>query len=154
PFIVMQYVEGESLASRLRRGPLAVQSVVQLGLELADALGAAHAAGVVHRDIKPQNIMLTPSGSARLLDCGLATRTQGGVVQGDQSPTISEGSGRAGTPSYRAPAQVQQLHVDGRANRVALGTVLYECHTGQAAFTGHSLLEVLTQVVEVDPPPP
>src|SRR5690606_2939963 len=154
PFIVMQYVEGESLASRLRRGPLPVQSVVQLGLELADALGAAHAAGVVHRDIKPQNIMLTPSGSARLLDFGLAARTLAVVAQADQSPTISEGSSLAGTPSYMAPEQVQQLPVDGRANLFALGTVLYECLTGQAAFTGNSLLEVLTKVVEVDPPPP
>jgi len=154
PFIVMQYVEGESLASRLRRGPLPVQSVVQLGLELADALGAAHAAGVVHRDIKPQNIMLTPSGSARLLDFGLAARTLAVVAQADQSPTISEGSSLAGTPSYMAPEQVQQLPVDGRADLFALGTVLYECLTGQAAFTGNSLLEVLTKVVEVDPPPP
>ena len=154
PFIVMQFVEGETLAARLRRGPLPADAVARLGIELADALGAAHAAGVIHRDLKPQNVMLTPASGSRLLDFGLAARSVMAAAAADQSPTISEGSGLAGTPAYMAPEQVQQQPVDGRADLFALGAVLYECLTGRPPFSGASLLQLFTAVVETDPPPP
>jgi tetratricopeptide (TPR) repeat protein len=153
--IVMQYIEGETLAARLARGPLEVREALTVGAELADALALAHARGVVHRDIKPQNVMLTKSGRAKLLDFGIATLTDAiAVSSADAETTTATRPVIAGTPPYMSPEQLTQRALDGRSDLFSLGCVLYECLTGRAAFQGRNALEISGRVLHVHPPAP
>jgi tetratricopeptide (TPR) repeat protein len=155
-FIVMAYVEGETLSARLARGPLAPSEAVALMGALLQALGLAHRAGVIHRDIKPQNIVLTSSGLPKLLDFGIAKRV-GGVGMGEAATATlsSTAVGQVvGTLAYMSPEQARGQSVDARSDIFSLGCVLYECLTGRRPFDGQNLVEAIGQLLHVDPPLP
>src|SRR3974390_122644 len=156
-FLVMECVEGETLAKRLEKGPLALEQVLKFGAQIADALDKAHRSGVVHRDLKPGNIMLTPTG-AKLLDFGLAKPVVALVsgstltVAARPSPMTQEGT-IVGTFQYMSPEQVEGKEVDARSDLFSLGAVLYEMLTGQRAFSGKSQLSVASAILEREPAP-
>lgn len=170
-FLVMEYVEGETLANRLYRGPLPLDQVVKIGLDLADALVKAHGQGLVHRDIKPGNLMLTKSG-IKLMDFGLA-RQQGVAASAlpvstpatpstptvtlsdltsPASPITRKGT-IVGTFHYLAPEVLQGAEADARSDIFAAGCVLYEMATGKRPFDGKTQLSVLNAILEKDPEP-
>ena len=154
-FLVMEKIEGETLADRLAKGPLPVGEVVRLGGQIADALDRAHRAGIIHRDLKPGNVMLTRSG-AKLMDFGLARPTGMGAAGGmTQSPTIAapltaEGS-IVGTFQYMAPEQLDGKDADARSDLWALGCVLYEMATGKRAFEGSSQASLISAIMRDQP---
>jgi Tol biopolymer transport system component len=156
-YLVMECVEGETLAKRLEKGPLQLEQVLKYGSQMADALDKAHRSGIVHRDLKPGNIMLTGSG-VKLLDFGLAKPAAmlGGatvsVVAMKSSPVTEEGT-IVGTFQYMSPEQVEGKEVDGRSDIFSLGAVLYEMLTGQRAFEGKSQLSVASAILEKEPAP-
>jgi serine/threonine protein kinase/Tol biopolymer transport system component len=157
-YLVMECVEGETLAKRLEKGALPLEQVLKFGAQIADALDKAHRSGVVHRDLKPGNIMLTPSG-AKLLDFGLAkpaaamaslaTMT---VTAAKQSPATEHGT-IVGTFQYMSPEQIEGKELDGRSDIFSLGAVLYEMLTGQRAFDGKSQVSVASAILEKEPQP-
>jgi Tol biopolymer transport system component len=157
-FLVMEYLEGETLAARLEKGPLPPDQVLRYGIEIADALDRAHRQGVVHRDLKPGNIMLTKSG-AKLLDFGLAKATAPlaevatlGAEAARTTPVTQQGT-IVGTFQYMSPEQVEGYEVDARSDIFSFGAVLYEMLTGQRAFQGKSRLSVASAVMEKEPEP-
>jgi hypothetical protein len=156
-YLVMELLEGETLADRLARGPLPLAEVVKIGGEIADALDRAHRAGVMHRDLKPGNVMLTRAG-AKLMDFGLARAAGlGGVSDLTSSPTVAgpltaEGT-IIGTFQYMAPEQLEGQPADARADLWALGCVLYEMATGRRAFEGKSQASLITAIMGSQPPP-
>jgi serine/threonine protein kinase/Tol biopolymer transport system component len=156
-YLVMECVEGETLARRLEKGPLPVDQVLKIGAQIADALDKAHRSGIVHRDLKPGNIMLTPSG-AKLLDFGLAkpasARTDIATMTATnvQAPVTERGT-IVGTFQYMSPEQLEGRELDGRSDIFSLGTVLYEMVTGQRAFEGKSRLSVASAILEKEPAP-
>ncbi|MEO6223416.1 MAG: protein kinase [Vicinamibacterales bacterium] len=153
-FIAMQYVEGETLAARLRRGRLEPAEALAIAGRVAEALMAAHSRGVIHRDLKPQNIIITPGGLPKLLDFGLATRSVAAETDAETQTAISSVTTHAvyGTPSYMSPEQVRNKVADARSDVFALGCVLYESLTGRRAFRGASSAEVFGEVLHVEPP--
>jgi tetratricopeptide (TPR) repeat protein len=155
-FIVMPYVLGETLATRLRHGALSVDDALALGAQISSALALAHHHGIVHRDLKPQNIIVTPAGSAMLLDFGLAKHVEGSHAAADAETVspITEARALVGTSGYMAPEQLRGGAVDRRSDLFALGCVLYECLTGRRAFSGSSSADVVGQVLHIDPAPP
>ena len=154
-YVVMEYLEGETLADRLARGPLPLDQLLACAIQIADALGRAHRAGVIHRDLKPGNIMLTGSG-AKLLDFGLAKSVSpvSSLAAGltVTTPLTTAGS-IMGTCHYMAPEQVQGGAVDSRSDLFAFGTVLYEMATGRKAFDGQSPVSILSAILEREPEP-
>jgi eukaryotic-like serine/threonine-protein kinase len=156
-FLVMEYLEGETLAQRLQKGSLPIQQVLQYAIEIADALDKAHRKGITHRDLKPGNIMLTKSGT-KLLDFGLAKLTQevSPATPDSQLPTMRgaiTGEGTIlGTLQYMAPEQVEAKEVDARTDIFAFGAVVYEMATGKRAFEGKTSASVMAKILEVDPP--
>jgi len=154
-FLVMECIEGESLVQRLARGALSIEQVLKIGTEIADALDKAHRSGVVHRDIKPGNIMLTKTG-AKLLDFGLAKPAVSPAssvtltVAAGSSPVTEQGT-LVGTFQYMSPEQVEGKDLDGRSDIFSLGSVLYEMITGQRAFAGKSQLSVASAILEKEP---
>jgi eukaryotic-like serine/threonine-protein kinase len=156
-YIVMECVEGESLAKRLEKGPLPIDQTLKYGAQIADALDKAHRSGIVHRDLKPGNIMLTPSG-AKLLDFGLAKQTSPlASLATMSSPSlnspITQHGTIVGTFQYMSPEQVQGLELDGRSDIFSLGAVLYEMLTGKRAFEGKTQLSVASAILESEPAP-
>jgi serine/threonine protein kinase len=157
-FLVMEYIEGETLAQRLVKGALPIQQVLQYAIEIADALDKAHRKGIIHRDLKPGNIMLTKSGT-KLLDFGLAKLTQEVIPTTPESqlPTMQNaitGEGTIlGTLQYMAPEQVEAKEVDARTDIFAFGAVVYEMATGKKAFEGKSSASVMAKIMETEPPP-
>jgi Tol biopolymer transport system component len=157
-YLVMECVEGETLAKRLDKGALPLEPVLKYGMQVADALDKAHRAGIVHRDLKPGNIMLTPTG-AKLLDFGLAkpaappasVATLTAAVT--QTSPMTEQGAIVGTFQYMSPEQVEAKELDGRSDIFSLGAVLYEMVTGHRAFPGKSRLSVASAVLEKDPEP-
>src|ERR1700736_760217 len=157
-YLVMECIEGETLAKRLEKGPLPLEQILKYGMQLADALDKAHRSGVVHRDPKPGNIMLTPSG-AKLLDFGLAKQATPVAMLAtltgpapQKSPVTQEGT-IVGTFQYMSPEQVEGKEVDGRSDIFSLGAVLYEMVTGKRAFEGKSQLSVASAILEKEPEP-
>src|SRR5499427_4665303 len=156
-YLVMEGVEGETLAKRLEKGPLPLEQVLKYGAQIADALDKAHHAGIVHRDLKPGNIMLTATG-AKLLDFGLA-KPAAPLVSGatltaatQTTPATQEGT-VVGTFQYMSPEQVGGKELDGRSDIFSLGAVLYEMVTGTKAFDGKSQLSVASAILEREPAP-
>jgi tetratricopeptide (TPR) repeat protein/predicted Ser/Thr protein kinase len=153
-FIVMQYVEGESLAERIREHPLAPADVVDIGLQAAHALEEAHGAGVIHRDIKPQNIIVTPRGQLKVLDFGVAKITQDDLTDGQTLERLTLEGNAIGTPGFMAPEQLRGRDIDARVDIFSLGATLYECATGCSAFGRGTPIEVAMRVMHDTPLPP
>jgi len=156
-YLVMEYLDGETLAERLRRGALPLTQALDYGTQIADALAAAHKQGVIHRDLKPGNVMLTKDG-AKLLDFGLAkVWTRGHVPVEISTPTLTGSLTRAGeilgTRPYMAPEQVEGKAIDTRTDLWALGCVLYEMVTGRQAFTGDSIASITAAILDREPEP-
>jgi len=153
-FLVMELLEGESVADRIARGPMPLADVLRYGTQIAEALHRAHRAGVVHRDLKPANVMITKSG-AKLLDFGLAkSATIDVAVDGAtmQKPLTTEGT-ILGTFQYMAPEQLEGLDADARTDIFAFGAVLYEMTTGQRAFDGKTKTSLIASIVGSMPTP-
>ena len=156
-YLVMEYLEGETLAARVERGALPAEQVLRTGVEIADALEKAHRQGVIHRDLKPGNIMLTKAG-AKLLDFGLAKATAAAAGQGlTAGPTESKpltGEGKiVGTFQYMAPEQLEGEEADARSDIFAFGAVLYEMATGRKAFEGKSQASLVAAILHKEPAP-
>ena len=155
-FLVMEFIEGESLESRLRRGPLPLEEALRIAIQIAGALDAAHRKGVIHRDLKPGNVMLTRSG-AKLLDFGLAkmaapvsfaTDTLGPTAE----PITAKGT-ILGTFQYMSPEQLEGKETDARSDIFSFGAMLYEMITGRKGFEGSSHASLIAAVMSTNPPP-
>jgi serine/threonine-protein kinase len=152
-FIAMQYVEGEDLATRLRRGSLKVSEALTLAVQLADALAEAHARGIVHRDVKPHNIMVTTRGQAKLLDFGLAQlrKSETSITQhdseADTQSRITHPGAVVGTPAYMSPEQLRGAELDARTDIFSLAVVLYEMLAGSRPFTGTSAADTMAAIL-------
>lgn len=157
-FLVMEYLEGETLAQRLVKGPLPLEQALQFAIEVADALDKAHRKGVTHRDLKPGNIMLTKSGT-KLLDFGLAKLQQETAPSNfslSNAPTADAITAQGtilGTLQYMAPEQVEGREVDARTDIFAFGVVVYEMVAGKKAFDGKSQASLIAKILETEPPP-
>src|SRR5204862_6026921 len=156
-YLVMECVEGETLAKRLEKGPLPLEEVLKYGVQIASALDMAHRNGVVDRDVKPGNVMLTRTG-AKVLDFGLA-KPAALVLTGatlsaatPRTPMTEEGT-IVGTFQYMSPEQVEGKELDGRSDIFSMGAVLYEMMTGTRAFEGKSHLSVASAILEKEPAP-
>ena len=157
PFIVMQYVEGETLWDKAMNSPLAPAEVVQIGIQAAEALAEAHSKGIIHRDIKPQNVIITPRGQVKILDFGLAKLLpiEGAVDSEARTETrLTEQGQILGTVAYMSPEQLKGYDSDARSDIFSLGVTLYESATGKHAFAGNSKIEISSQVLHVEPPLP
>jgi tetratricopeptide (TPR) repeat protein len=153
PFLAMELLPGETLATRLRRGSLSLTDAMDLAQDLLDAIGALHEAGIVHRDVKPSNLFLTPHG-AKLLDFGLARELPGDVARALATATDLTRPGLIiGTPGYMAPEQILGQPVDLRADLFACGVVLYEAVTGRAPFEGETVVRALSATLYDEPAP-
>src|SRR5690348_6231994 len=172
-FLVMEYLEGETLADRLAKGPMPVNELLKVGIDVADALDKAHRQGIVHRDLKPGNIMLTKAG-AKLMDFGLAKSAGGAMgmaVASSVSPltpssptspmvslsarvsSLTQKGMIVGTFQYMAPEVLQGVEADARSDIFSFGCVLYEMATGKRAFEGKTQISVLAAILEKDPDP-
>ena len=154
PFIVMEKLDGESLKQHISGHPMVLEEVLDVGVQVADALVASHAKGIVHRDIKPANIFLTPSGQVKVLDFGLAklVHAEGEEDGGDQSLTAV--GVIPGTAVYMSPEQAKSGTIDARSDLFSFGTVLYEMATGKKPFSGNNSLMTLDAVLHAKPAPP
>lgn len=149
-YIAMQYIEGESLSEVMTRSRLELGPLLDLGIQVADALAEAHSQGLVHRDIKPQNIMLTPKGQAKVLDFGLAKRIETNL--GTDTRTVLTNPGMVlGTVPYMSPEQVKGEELDGRSDVFSLGAVLFEVATGRRPFEAQSGAELMALILTHDP---
>ena len=153
--IVMQYLEGQTLAEKLRAGPLDVRLGLSIATDVAAALAAAHSHGIIHRDVKPQNIILSAANQAKLLDFGLAVQSRVGDQAAAETTTtnLTTPGVLIGTLPYMSPEQVEQRPLDSRSDLFSLGAVLFECLTGQRPFTGRSSAEIASRILHHDPPP-
>jgi Tol biopolymer transport system component len=157
-YLVMEYLEGETLADRLVRGPLPPDQTLRYGIQIAEALGRAHRQGIVHRDLKPGNVMLTAS-AAKLLDFGLARAMAPAAPAAAVSALLTEGhpltaeGAILGTLQYMAPEQVEGRETDARTDIFALGMLLYEMATGRSAFSGASQASLAAAILRSEPPP-
>lgn len=160
PFLVMELIRGHTLSRIMRKGQLTVERVLEIIEAVALALQDAHARGIVHRDIKPTNIMINDRGQVKVLDFGLAKQLNDDQIHASEPEAhtllaVQTRSGAlVGTPAYLSPEQAMGGKVDARSDLFGLGGVFYECVTGQPAFPGTSLIEIAANVIHVEPPPP
>ena len=155
-FIVMQYIDGETLASRMRRKPLKIDEAIAIAAQLADALSEAHSQHVIHRDIKPSNIMVTARGQATLMDFGIAkfvAQRSPLETVAETDSTLTEPGVLLGTVPYMSPEQVRGEELDGRSDVFSLGVVLYEMVSGRQPFSADSAAGTLSAILSHDPPP-
>ena len=156
-YLVMEFLEGESLADRLAKGPLPIEQVIRYGVQIAEALEKAHRAGIIHRDLKPGNIMITRSG-AKLLDFGLV-KFSGSQSDPDAATAalsakpLTEECSILGTFQYMAPEQIEGRDADARTDIFALGAVLYEMATGKRAFEAKTKASLIASILDREPPP-
>jgi hypothetical protein len=162
PYLITELLKGESLRQRLKRGRIPADTALAWGAELAQGLAAAHARGIVHRDVKPDNVFVTTDGHAKLLDFGIAKLAEASKIEGphgllDETVTPISNSTRPGsllgTPAYMSPEQVRGAQVDSRTDLFSLGTLLYEMLSGRRPFPGASLEEIGHAIVDVEPAP-
>src|SRR4249920_2247774 len=155
-FIVMEYVQGKTLDAMVPRKGLRLNETLKLAIQMADALAKAHSAGIVHRDMKPTNVMVTDDGLVKVLDFGLAKLTE--VSESGDEPTRTLGHETeegtiVGTVSYMSPEQAEGKKVDARSDIFSFGSVLYEMATGQQAFHGDSKMSTLAAIMNQEPKP-
>ena len=163
PFLVLELVEGEDLAERLKRGAIPVDEAIEIAEQIAEALEEAHNKGIVHRDLKPANVKLTPDGKVKVLDFGLAKAWGGEASDGSSSPALSQSPTMAktgtvagvilGTAAYMSPEQARGKPVDKRADIWAFGVLLWEMLTAHALFAGDTVTDVIAAVVTQEPNP-
>jgi len=156
-FIVMQYVTGKTLADRNKDGRMEINEALDVSIQVVEALAEAHLRGIVHRDIKPGNIMITERRQVKVLDFGLAKVVSPTPIEYREAKSdylLSRPGERAGTPPYMSPEQVKGTTVDARCDLFAVGVVLYECLTGERPFCGKTDNEILSAVIRFDPLPP
>jgi serine/threonine protein kinase/tetratricopeptide (TPR) repeat protein len=152
-FIAMEYIEGQDLYERLRRGRMPIDEALRIGLEIIDGLAQAHTGGVVHRDLKPSNVMLTADGHVKIVDFGLAR-----IVPSSESPTLSgpgltASGAMIGTMTYMSPEQIQGARADAYSDVFTLGIILYEMLAGRHPFLRKTYVETATAILREDPPP-
>ena len=163
PFIAMEFIDGETLRQHIHGQPLALEEILTLGIQIADALDVAHSSGIVHRDIKPSNVFVTKRGQTKVLDFGLAKLVATDVLPLDPNDTASSASRRSqeavsivgvisGTPSYMSPEQVRGDDLDARTDIFALGLLLYEMATGTQAFGGKTGGAIIEAILTRTPP--
>ncbi len=151
-FLVMEWVDGRTLAQEIPRGGLALERIFDIAIPLADALAAAHERGIVHRDLKPQNVMVAAGGRVKVLDFGIAKLRLPAGEAGEQDFTALTGAGQAlGTAPYMAPEQLLGDAVDARSDLFSLGVVLYEMATGRRPFPGTAPAEVIASILRDEP---
>ena len=151
--IVFEYVEGETLHSVLRRGPLAAPAAVDIAMQIAKALVAAHAQGVIHRDLKPANVIVGAGGQLKVLDFGIARMVSAGTTDTASALSQTSGVGFIGTPGYAAPEQMVSSAVDERADLYALGVMLFEMIGGRRPFAGNDPIQLASSKLSQDAPP-
>ncbi len=148
-YLILEHVEGETLAERIARGPLKLQEALSISRQVAEAISAAHEKGVVHRDLKPGNIKITPDGRIKVLDFGLAKTTVAGTGSGEVTDTQP---GRIiGTPAYMSPEQARGQPIDKRSDIWSFGCVLYEMLTGKVLFKGDTASDTLANILKTEP---
>lgn len=156
-YLAMELVAGETLAERVKVGPLPIEEALKIGVQIAEALEAAHEKNIIHRDLKPANVKVTPEGKVKVLDFGLAKAFEGDLASEDManSPTLSRGATMQGvilgTAAYMSPEQARGKAVDKRTDIWALGCVLYEMLTAKQAFHGEDVTDILAAVVKAEP---
>src|SRR5262249_32056554 len=158
-FLVLELVEGETVADRVRRGPIPIEEALEIGKNICDALEAAHDKGIVHRDLKPANVKITPDGKVKVLDFGLAKAIEGSSANAtlSNSPTMVNSFGMTnagviiGTAAYMSPEQARGFSADRRSDLFAFGCVLYEMLSGQQAFQGDTISDILASVLAREP---
>jgi hypothetical protein len=158
PFIIMEYLEGQTLAQKIANGPMQVDALLDCAVQITDALAAAHSKGIIHRDIKPANIFITLNGQAKVLDFGLAKLAsdwaQAGTAEDRSDANLTTPGIAIGTAAYMSPEQVRGEEIDARSDLFSVGAVLYEMATGKQAFGGPTSGVVFEAILNRTPPPP
>ena len=159
-FIASEFIEGVTLRQRLAKGRLELNTAIEIAIQIASALAAAHASGIVHRDVKPENVIVRSDGIVKVLDFGIAKLSEkklGGTIRRwatTVGSSTSEPGMVLGTAKYMSPEQARGIEVDARSDIFSLGAVIYELVTGRAAFEGGTASDIIAEILKVEPPPP